>query len=195
MYLPSALLFALFATFAAAIALPQANQDGSEAQALQFDARNKTTTAATPLRSEVTCFDEREAPPISDCSKAMLEFPHDLRIQEFHLGGEADIFRLPAQRLIGQCLMTIELPDGNPELSSWLAIGTVALQLTMACAGQRLQFGFGHTGGYTTMGGYGRIKVTLAKHKGMSDEGPLASGNNSLDLMTGKAQLLHESPA
>ena len=145
---------------------------------------------------DVNCYDERDAASISDCSKAMMAFPQNLDNHYFHTGGPSDIYQLPAQRSVGQCIMRIELVSDQAEFTSWLAIGTVALQLTMACANQRLQFGFGVTGGFTNTGVSGLIRVTLKKatRSGNQDTGPSYQGNSSLTLPGATGQVINGVP-
>ncbi|KAG8528652.1 uncharacterized protein KY384_006339 [Bacidia gigantensis] len=120
--------------------------------------------AQTNLGMEVTCpRHESDLIPIADCSRAMLKFPQNLDTHIFSPGDPAgsprDIYKLPSERSYGECLMRVDLVSVQQDLSSWLAVGTVALQLTMACANQRQQWGFGKTGGTTTTGEGGRSRL------------------------------------
>ncbi|KAL9128144.1 MAG: hypothetical protein Q9217_003118 [Psora testacea] len=196
MYLQLVFLLAPLTILTPTIALPQATQDAGPATTSSSEPQDTTSVATTALGAEVHCVDERDAAPISDCSKAMMEFPQNLDTHLFHSGGDPDIYRLPSQRMVGQCLMSIELESDQPELSSWLAIGTIALQLTMACANQRLQFGFGLTGGYTYTGHHRRIRVVLTKvKKANQDEKLSIGGNNTLGVQGAFGQNVKMVPA
>ena len=165
MYLQLTLLLVPFNLITAAIALPQANDYAGTTPNPNLEALNGTIVAVTSLGMQVECLDEREAAPISDCSRAMMRFPQNIDPHLFHPGPIEDIYRLPTERIVGQCLMRVGLMGDRADFTSWLAVGTVALQLELACANQRHQFGFGLTGGYTYTGSEGRITVSLLKVK------------------------------
>ena len=190
MYLQLAFLLAPITLLTSVVAVPQAGKNTLQDAELGPESLGSANVSASLVDMEVKCYDEREAASISDCAKAMMAFPQNLNHHLFHRSSPPDIYQLPTSRIVGSCIMEVGLTGEGAELTSWLAIGTVALQLMMACASQRLQYGFGVTGGHTNTGDQGRITVQLKKYRKGQNE--VLNSTQDLSSLGGKSQSINK---
>ncbi|KAL8872125.1 MAG: hypothetical protein Q9174_002185 [Haloplaca sp. 1 TL-2023] len=164
----STLLSVLLATLSQLLrftyALPQPNLDpfGPEKSGIQMLPR------AAVNGDLVQCIDNRPLQPshrsqVNHCAKAIIALPSEADPGFFKNGGGIpQEYILPKETVIDDCRVTVSLTDGIPqEGSSWSQIRSTANSLVLSCQavhGSGLEL---VTGGYTTTGDRGQIKIAI----------------------------------
>ncbi|KAL8965319.1 MAG: hypothetical protein Q9183_003914 [Haloplaca sp. 2 TL-2023] len=144
-------------------AFPQPNLDpfGPEKAGIQLLPRAAINTDL------VECIDNRPLQPthrsqVNHCAKAVIALPSEADPGFFKTGGVQPEYTLPKETVIDDCRITVSLSDAVPqEGSSWSQIRTTANSLILSCQavqGSGLEL---VTGGYTTTGDRGQIKIAI----------------------------------
>ncbi|KAL8756538.1 MAG: hypothetical protein Q9199_002864 [Rusavskia elegans] len=119
MGLHSLLYLALLAAFSATVFALPVNSPGAVAQ--------MECTPRVALRRT------RNGNP-GNCAKALIDgFPNGPLVGQFHRGGEANAFRLPRTKVVGDCQVTVDLNGVERVQGSWQEIWTLANTMSTAC--------------------------------------------------------------
>lgn len=132
----------------------------------------------TGTKPDVNCF----PPTLSgsrltntrDCLRAALRLPEGTDTGVFHNGNPENEFSLPRASIYQSCVVTVSLPQGIRDTTTWDHIAHVASQIAVICSIG--QYPLGKTGGVTYIGREARIRVSLEK---VPDMGVLNSNSNS----------------
>ena len=98
-----------------------------------------------------------------ECLRAVMMLPTTDESGFFnsdHLG-KIDQFLLPVTKISGSCNVTISIPHGLMDESSWSTISSVADQLNTVCSSG--YYPNSQSGGVTVTGRNGHIRVTLGR--------------------------------
>ena len=104
---------------------------------------------------------------VTNCAKALLDgFPNLVGNGGFHHGTPHDVFKLPKTSVQGDCMVTVDLINGDrPSLGSWAQVWALVSTLSTACTyymyDQRGPRAF--TGGVVLAGRDNRLSVTIGR--------------------------------
>lgn len=99
-------------------------------------------------------------PSALDCALSIRRLPNEGTEELFHLGGDADIYRLPRTVKTFDCRLTVDIHEFFlADMCTWGGVREAATNLTNACQSRGYSF---RTGGWTMTGALGRINISLA---------------------------------